>query len=68
MRRGVSTIEPVVKVFVPLMWVFMLVLIVRGLTLPHGDEGVYLLFTPDFELHAATRRSGRARRARSSSA
>lgn len=49
-RRGVSTIEPVVKVFVPLMWAFMLVLIVRGLTLPNGFEGVYLLFTPDFEL------------------
>ena len=51
-RRGVSTIEPVVKVFVPLMWIFMLVLIVRGLTLPHGMEGVYLLFTPDFSLMA----------------
>ena len=49
-RRGVSTIEPVVKVFVPLMWAFMLILIVRGLTLPNGVEGVYLLFTPDFEL------------------
>ncbi len=51
-RRGVSTIEPVVKVFVPLMWLFMIILIVRGLTLPHGLEGVYLLFTPDFHLMA----------------
>lgn len=49
-RRGVSSIEPVVKVFVPLMWVFMIVLIVRGLTLPNGFEGVYLLFTPDLAL------------------
>jgi len=49
-RRGVTTIEPVVKVFVPLMWAFMIVLIVRGLTLPHGTEGVYLLFTPDWDL------------------
>lgn len=49
-RRGVATIEPVVKVFVPLMWAFMIVLIVRGLTLPHGYEGVYLLFTPDWNL------------------
>ena len=49
-RRGVSSIEPVVKVFVPLMWVFMAILIVRGLTLPNGLEGVYLLFTPDFSL------------------
>lgn len=49
-RRGVQTIEPAVKLFVPLMWIFMLVLIVRGLTLPHGVQGVYLLFTPDFEV------------------
>jgi neurotransmitter:Na+ symporter, NSS family len=50
LRRGVATIEPAVKVFVPLMWVFMAVLIVRGLTLPHGEEGVFLLFTPDLEI------------------
>lgn len=49
-RRGVTTIEPVVKVFVPLMWLFMIALIVRGLTLPHGEEGVFLLFTPDFAI------------------
>jgi len=49
-RRGVSTIEPVVKVFVPLMWIFMIVLIVRGLTLEGGPQGVYLLFTPDFQI------------------
>lgn len=47
-RRGVTSIEPVVKVFVPLMWLFMIVLIVRGVTLPAGEQGVYLLFTPDF--------------------
>ncbi|MDX1632950.1 MAG: sodium-dependent transporter, partial [Thermoanaerobaculia bacterium] len=49
-RRGVTTIEPAVKVFVPLMWLFMIVLIVRGITLPHGEEGVFLLFTPNFEI------------------
>jgi len=49
-RRGVTSIEPVVKVFVPLMWIFMIALIVRGVTLPHGEEGVYLLFTPDFTI------------------
>lgn len=49
-RRGVQTIEPAVKVFVPLMWLFMIILIVRGLTLPHGEEGIFLLFTPDFEI------------------
>lgn len=49
-RRGVSTIEPVTKIFVPLMWIFMLILIVRGLTLPNGPEGVALLFTPNFSV------------------
>ena len=49
-RRGVQTIEPVVKVFVPLMWVFMIILIIRGVTLPDGEEGVFLLFTPDFTI------------------
>jgi NSS family neurotransmitter:Na+ symporter len=49
-RKGVSSIEQMVKIFVPLMWVFMGVLIVRGLTLPHGPEGIYLLFTPNFDV------------------
>lgn len=49
-RKGVTTIEPVTKVFVPLMWLFMIILIVRGITLPHGEQGVYLLFTPDFQI------------------
>lgn len=49
-RRGVQTIEPAVKVFVPLMWIFMLILIVRGVTLPQGEDGVFLLFTPDFAI------------------
>ncbi len=49
-RKGVESIEPVTKVFVPLMWIFMLVLIVRGLTLPHGSQGVFLLFTPNFSV------------------
>ena len=49
-RRGVATIEPAVKIFVPTMWVFMIVLIVRGVTLDHGVEGIYLLFTPNFEI------------------
>ncbi len=47
---GTKSIEKVVKIFVPLMWIFMIVLIVRGLTLPHGTNGLLLLFTPDFEV------------------
>lgn len=47
-RKGPQTIEPAVKVFVPLMWLFMIVLVIRGVTLPEGVEGIYLLFTPNF--------------------
>lgn len=47
-RRGIASIEPVTKIFVPLMWVFMIILIIRGVTLPNGEDGVYLLFTPNF--------------------
>ncbi|MBN1424094.1 sodium-dependent transporter [Candidatus Fermentibacteria bacterium] len=46
--KGTLTIEKAVKVCVPLMWVFMLILIVRGLTLPNGSQGVRLLFTPNW--------------------
>ena len=46
--KGTKTIEATVKVFVPAMWVAIVVLIVRGLTLPGGWDGVLFLFTPDF--------------------
>ena len=45
--RGTETIEKTVRVIVPLMWLFMIVLIVRGVTLPGGTDGVMYLFTPD---------------------
>jgi NSS family neurotransmitter:Na+ symporter len=32
------------------MWLMMIVLIVRGLTLPNGLQGVFYLFTPDFSV------------------
>jgi NSS family neurotransmitter:Na+ symporter len=48
--KGTKTIEPVVKIFVPLMWLMMIVLIVRGITLPNGLQGVLFLFTPDFTI------------------
>ncbi|MCZ7583034.1 MAG: hypothetical protein M5R36_06695 [Deltaproteobacteria bacterium] len=47
---GTKSIEATVKVFVPLMWTFMIVLIVRGLTLDNGVQGLYLLFTPNFSV------------------
>ena len=49
-RRGVESIESATKVFVPLMWTFMIVLIVRGVTLENGMHGLYLLFTPNFSV------------------
>jgi len=47
---GTKSIESFVRVTVPLMWLFMIVLIIRGVTLPHGGQGVMLLFTPDFSI------------------
>lgn len=47
--RGVSQIETINRIFLPLMWGFILILIARGLTLPNGLQGVFMLFTPDFE-------------------
>ncbi len=46
--RGTSTIEKVVRVFVPLMWLFMICLVIRGATLEGGFNGIMYLFTPDF--------------------
>jgi NSS family neurotransmitter:Na+ symporter len=48
LRRGTQSIERAVRVFVPLMWLFMIGLIVRGLTLDGGLDGVLYLFTPDW--------------------
>ena len=45
--KGTETIEKTVRVAVPLMWLFMIVLIIRGVTLPGGTDGVMYLFTPD---------------------
>lgn len=47
--RGTKTIEAMVRVFVPLLWLFMVVLIVRGLTLPGGVDGVLYFFTPNLD-------------------
>lgn len=47
---GTKSIEKVVKIFVPLMWIMMIVLIFRGLTLENGLQGIYYLFTPDFSV------------------
>ncbi|MBD3237943.1 MAG: hypothetical protein GF330_14685, partial [Candidatus Eisenbacteria bacterium] len=49
-RRGARTIESTVKVFVPLMWLFMMILLVRGITLENGVQGLLVLFSPNFEV------------------
>ncbi len=49
-RKGAESIEETTKIFVPLMWIFMIVLIVRGVTLTNGFQGVMLLFTPNFSV------------------
>jgi len=49
LSKGTHSIERAVRVFVPLMWIFMIGLAIRGLTLDGGFDGVMYLFTPDFE-------------------
>lgn len=49
LRKGTKTIEKAVRIFVPLMWIFMILLVVRGLTLDGGFDGVMYLFTPDLQ-------------------
>jgi NSS family neurotransmitter:Na+ symporter len=49
LRKGTHSIERAVRVFVPLMWIFMIGLAIRGLTLDGGFDGVMFLFTPDFQ-------------------
>lgn len=46
-RRGAAGIERAVRVFVPAMWILMFLLLIRGVTLPGGVDGVWYLFTPD---------------------
>src|SRR5699024_5594351 len=46
--KGTDSIERAVKICLPLMWLFMIVLIIRGLTLDGGFSGMMYLFTPDF--------------------
>ncbi len=48
--KGTKTIEMAVKVFVPLMWVAMLVLVVVGFFLPGGFDGMQNLFAPEPEV------------------
>lgn len=47
--RGVGRgIELAARVLLPLMFLMMLILVIRGLTLPGAGEGLNVLLTPDF--------------------
>ncbi|MCD6142738.1 sodium-dependent transporter [Thermococcus sp.] len=47
--RGVKGgIERACKIFLPLMWIIVLLLVIRGITLPHGLEGINWYLKPDF--------------------
>ncbi|MDO5531353.1 sodium-dependent transporter, partial [Sutterella sp.] len=49
-EKGVqSGIEKVAKILMPALFILMLILIVRGVTLPGGWQGVEFLFTPRWE-------------------
>ncbi|HPR65371.1 MAG TPA: sodium-dependent transporter [Thermoanaerobaculia bacterium] len=50
LRKGVDTVSKVVMVTVPLPVVLLLVLVVRGLTLPGAMEGLTYYLTPDFSI------------------
>ncbi len=45
---GISGIEKASKVMMPLLFVLLLIIIVRSLTLPGADGGLAFIFVPDF--------------------
>lgn len=50
MHRGVSRgIEMANKILMPILIVMMIVITIRGVTLPGAAEGLNVLFTPDFD-------------------
>lgn len=53
LSRGTRSIEALVRLLIPFIWVVMLLFIVRGLTLDGGIHGAYLLFKPEFGVMAS---------------
>ncbi len=47
-HKGVKSVGKVVLVTVPLPWLCLLVLVLRGITLPGAGEGLRYFLTPDF--------------------
>lgn len=50
LARGIGMIERFNRILLPLMGLILGVLLIRGLTLPHGWEGLMLLLTPNWQL------------------
>ena len=54
--KGVNLVDKIVWITVPLPWIMLFVLAVRGLTLPGQQEGLAFFFNPDWSelLHPTT--------------
>ncbi|MFC1850439.1 sodium-dependent transporter [candidate division CSSED10-310 bacterium] len=48
LRKGVSRVGKVVLVTVPVPWICLVILFIRGITLPNAIEGLAFYLTPDF--------------------
>lgn len=48
--RGIAGVSKVVSITVPLPIIILFILLVRGVTLPHGMDGITYFFKPRFDL------------------
>jgi len=48
LRKGVSRVGKVVMITVPIPWICLLILFIRGITLPNAIDGLAYYLTPDF--------------------
>lgn len=49
LKKGTASIEKAVQLLVPIIWIFMLLLVIRGVSLDGGIDGVMYLFTPNWQ-------------------
>ena len=47
--KGISSIEKVNKILIPLLFLILLVSLVKAISLPGSWEGISYLFTPDWQ-------------------
>jgi len=48
LRKGISRVGKVVLFTVPIPWICLFILFIRGITLPNASEGLAYYLTPDF--------------------